>query len=140
MEIIEINNANELPSGMTFILYEPPFQSSDEQREIVSEFSGKYGYEPHTIYRLGKKWYVLYEKRGIEMDLLEKMKLMAVGNKMALEDSPAICSAVLAAMDEMKGIYNVYLYSEYNKVKDAEYYIGISTALSILRKHLGVDK
>jgi hypothetical protein len=61
MEIIEIDNANELPAGITFILYEPPFQDSDELREIVSEFTRKYGYEPQTIYHLGKKWYVKKE-------------------------------------------------------------------------------
>ena len=61
MEIIEINNANELPAGKTFILYEPPFQNSDELREIVNEFDRKYGYEPQTIYRLGKQWYVKKE-------------------------------------------------------------------------------
>lgn len=61
MEIIEINNANDLPTMETFILYEPPFQDSNELREIVSEFTRKYGYEPQTIYHLGKKWYVKKE-------------------------------------------------------------------------------
>jgi hypothetical protein len=61
MEIIEINNANELPAGITFILYEPPFHDSDELREIVSEFTRKYGYEPRIVFHLGKKWYVKKE-------------------------------------------------------------------------------
>jgi 23S rRNA A2030 N6-methylase RlmJ len=61
MEIIEIDNANLLPVGETFVLYEPPFQDSNELREVVSEFTRKYGYEPQTIYHLGKKWYVKKE-------------------------------------------------------------------------------
>jgi hypothetical protein len=60
-EVIEIQSVNELPAGITFILYEPPFQDSDELREIMSEFARKYGYEPQTIYHDGKKWYVKKE-------------------------------------------------------------------------------
>jgi 23S rRNA A2030 N6-methylase RlmJ len=59
MEIIEIQSANELPAGIEFILYEPPFQDSDELREVVNEFTRKYGHEPQTIYKLGKKWFVV---------------------------------------------------------------------------------
>ena len=59
MEIIEIQSANELPANVEFILYEPPFQDNDELREVVSEFTKKYRHEPQTIYRLGKRWYVV---------------------------------------------------------------------------------
>jgi 23S rRNA A2030 N6-methylase RlmJ len=60
-EVIEIQSANELPLRVAFVLYEPPFQDSNELREVVSEFTRKYGYEPQTIYHLGKKWYVKKE-------------------------------------------------------------------------------
>lgn len=63
MEVIDIQSANELPAGEMFILYEPPFQDSDELREIVDEFTHKYGYGPQIVYRLGKQWYV---KKGVE--------------------------------------------------------------------------
>jgi 23S rRNA A2030 N6-methylase RlmJ len=58
-EIIEIQSANELPAGVEFVLYEPPFQDNDELREVVSEFTKKYGHNPQTIYHLGKRWYVV---------------------------------------------------------------------------------
>jgi 23S rRNA A2030 N6-methylase RlmJ len=57
-EIIEIQSANELPAGVEFILYEPPFQG-DEIQEIVNEFTKKYGRNPQTIYHIGKRWYVV---------------------------------------------------------------------------------
>jgi len=60
-EVIEIQSANELPLRVAFVLYEPPFQDSNELHEVVSEFTRKYGYEPQTIYHLGKKWYVKKE-------------------------------------------------------------------------------
>jgi hypothetical protein len=60
-EVIEIQSVNELPAGMEFVLYEPPFQDSDELREIVSEFARKYGYEPRIVFHLGKQWYVKKE-------------------------------------------------------------------------------
>ncbi len=58
-EVIEIQSANELPLRVEFVLYEPPFQDSNELREIVSEFTRKYGYEPQTIYKRGNHWYVV---------------------------------------------------------------------------------
>ena len=60
-EVIEIQSVNELPAGVAFVLYEPPFQDSDELREIVSEFTRKYGHEPRIVFHLGKKWYVKKE-------------------------------------------------------------------------------
>ena len=67
------------------------------------------------------------------MNLLEKMKLIVDGSKMALEDSPAICRAVLAAMDELE-----------SGAKECRGIIelgdGFGEALSILRKHLGIDE
>ena len=57
-EIIEIQSAKELPTNVEFILYEPPFQG-DELQDIVSSFTKKYGHNPQTIYKLGKRWYVL---------------------------------------------------------------------------------
>jgi hypothetical protein len=57
-EIIEIQSANELPAGIEFILYEPPFQG-DELTDIVNSFKRKYGHNPQTIYKLGKRWYVV---------------------------------------------------------------------------------
>jgi len=57
-EIIEIQSANELPAGVEFILYEPPFQGNEIQ-DIVSSFTKKYGHNPQTIYKLGKRWYVV---------------------------------------------------------------------------------
>ena len=58
-EIIEIQSANELPAGIEFILYEPPFQDNDELCEVVNEFTRKYGHNPQTIYKLGKQWFVM---------------------------------------------------------------------------------
>ena len=57
-EIIEIQSANELPAGIEFILYEPPFHG-DELQEIASSFAKKYGHEPQTIYKWGNHWYVV---------------------------------------------------------------------------------
>jgi hypothetical protein len=65
-EIIEIQSANELPAGVEFILYEPPFQG-DELQDIVSSFTRKYGHEPQTIYKLDKQWFVV--KREAEYEL-----------------------------------------------------------------------
>ena len=58
-EIIEIQSAKELPTNVEFILYEPPFQDNDELCEVVNEFTRKYGHNPQTIYKLGKRWYVV---------------------------------------------------------------------------------
>jgi len=72
------------------------------------------------------------------MNLLEKMKLIAEGNKMALEDSPDICRAVLAAMDEIKKQSEKF----YPPRCESEFYYsnGVDATLSILRKHLEGEK
>jgi len=68
-EIIEIQSANELPAGIEFILYEPPFQG-DELAEIVSSFTKKYGHNPQTIYKWGNHWYVV--KKEVKDDPLHE--------------------------------------------------------------------
>jgi len=81
-------------------------------------------------YRKGEK--VKSPQKENEMNLLEKMKMIAEGNKMALEDSPDICRAVLAAMDEI----------ERDQLKSGNWDTqnGMVEALSILREHLEVKK
>jgi len=63
-EIIELNNYNELPAGVEFVLYEPPFYG-DEIHEVVTEFKKKFGNYPQTIYRLGKQLFVVKNMRII---------------------------------------------------------------------------
>ena len=72
------------------------------------------------------------------MNILEKMKLIAEGNKMVLEDSQAICRAVLAAMDEIKKQSEKF----YPPRCESEFYYGngVDAALSILRKYLEGEK
>ena len=57
-EIIELKNYNDLPMGVEFVLYEPPFYG-DEIHEVVTEFKKKFGNYPQIIYRLGKQLFVV---------------------------------------------------------------------------------
>jgi len=70
-EIIELNNYNELPAGVEFVLYEPPFYG-DEIHEVAGEFKRKFGNYPQTIYRLGKQLFVV--KQGIAKIAQERIK------------------------------------------------------------------
>jgi hypothetical protein len=56
-KLIEIQSTKELPAGVEFVLYEPPYHDNDELHEVITEFTAKCGYEPQTIYRLGKQLY-----------------------------------------------------------------------------------
>ncbi len=60
-EIIELKSHSELPRGVEFILYEPPFYG-DELQEVASQFKEKFGGYPQTIYRIGKKLFVVRER------------------------------------------------------------------------------
>ena len=70
------------------------------------------------------------------MNLLEKMKLIAEGNKIALEDSPDICRAVLDAMDEIESEAT----SKSDDISDRMFAFGVRFAIVVIRRHLEGEK
>lgn len=64
-EIIELESHSDLPRGVEFILYEPPFYG-DELQEVASQFKEKFGSYPQVIYRLGNRLFVV--KRRVKDD------------------------------------------------------------------------
>ncbi len=62
MEIIELKSHKELPAGVEYILFEPPFYGKPLE-ELATEFKKKYGNEPQTIYQLGKQLFVVKEEK-----------------------------------------------------------------------------
>lgn len=63
MKIIELKTHNELPAGVEMVLYEPPYYESDPIHEVAAQFRRKYGNHPQTIYQLGKRLFVIMEKK-----------------------------------------------------------------------------
>ena len=55
MEITEITNIKELPIGVEFVLYEPPYSDEDKLSEAVGQFKSKKGHEPIRAYVLGER-------------------------------------------------------------------------------------
>lgn len=58
MEIIEIKSHKELPKGIEFNYFEPPYMDK-ELDEISAQFQNKYGYIPETIYKQDSKYWVV---------------------------------------------------------------------------------
>jgi len=62
-ELIEVKKYTDLPKGIEFLLYEPPFYGDDIQ-EAATAFRKKFGDYPQTIYRLGNKLFVVKKDKN----------------------------------------------------------------------------